>query len=213
MAVRNIAVHPSTAGRAFYKAGQEITGLVFRGCSGMPGKAAMDNRKYFIRDDRLMGALYDRPFAFIRWNHLFASIGNAFELALNEVSNVYFVFQNGVDGCESPHIPFDTSAGMVAESLAPFLGFIDGRRHYLQGIELFYNPACGNSVRIPSENQSYNFSGLRIDNKSVPVLRAFYVAIRGVISQKFPTLPLHGKGTFDFQRELADIVVIHDIRE
>ena len=70
--------------------------------------------------------------------------------------------------------------------LHPFSGFIDGRRHYLQGIELFYNPACGNSVRIPSENQSYNFSGLRIDNKSVPVLRRLLCSHKG---RNFPKIP------------------------
>ena len=45
------------------------------------------------------------------------------------------------------------------------------------------------------------------------VLRAFHIAIRCVVAEELASFTLHGKGAFDFQGKLSDVVIVHNVGE
>lgn len=105
----------------------------------MPLEPLMDKGKLFIGNDGLMGTLDDGPVCLLIWHHPLASIGGAFVLSLHQIPDVDLVLQNVVDRCDTPHILFLSTAGVMGKAFTTFRRLIDRGRRDMEGVQPLYD--------------------------------------------------------------------------
>jgi hypothetical protein len=201
IAIISVPIHAVSAVGAFDVTREQITGLPIGSHSSPAGKAVMDDGKYLVGDNRLMGSLNDSPLAFIGGSHFLGPVGYAFILALNQIADVDLVFQHGIYRCHRPDIPLYAAARVAGKAFTALHALIRRRRRDLQGVEPLHNAADRSAVSVPAEDHTDDFSGFWVNHQLMPVLRAFFVAVGGIVPPKFPPLTLHGKGAFDFTKK------------
>ena len=175
IAVISVAVHTVSAVSAFDVTREQITGLPIGSHSSPAGKAVMDDGKYLVGDNRLMGSLNDSPLAFIGGSHFLGPVGYAFILALNQIADVDLILQHGVYRRHRPDIPLCAAAGVAGKAFAALHTLIHRRRWDLQGVEPLHNAADRSAVCVPVEDHTDDFSSLRVNHQLVPYWVSVFV--------------------------------------